>query len=691
MAIGRVLGIFLLAGWACGEISLEKVETAGLASFQHAGSTSEVVCHPDGVHVLSSSRDYCVRLWELRSGKLVRRFTEPGCGMMWGIRFVNEGKEFLAASSSKRVYRFEVATGKVLMTYDHPDDVYRLALHPDGKHFVAVGSGKAAILWELATGKKVRAYNGHTGDVYTAIVVEDGKRLITGSSDDTVKQWDLESGECLETLKEKPTFDDVFTLTASPDGKQFVMVSDDKNVRVFDSASLEEVWKRKLAGEGQVVAWSPDGSLVATASKDGHLYLLAAADGAVVRKIKTPESSHTPVTFSTDGKVLVSGGDWLLHLHDVETGERIEPGMGFSPHSYACDALVVGKGGRLIVTADGASLKIRDRDNPEKEQTITESGEITSMTLSDDGRFLAIGGDQGEIIIRETEGFTRVHRMKWSTSITSLDFSSGGSRLVSGGSRGAVAIWAVPTGKKIRDLVGHRDTVNKVAFHAGGEQVMTVADDRTLRVWSAVNGREQVTMKVKDYNPDDFLTLDEGRSLLVSGESEKLYGRILPKVEQREIEDPDQVRELVGQLGDELYQKREEAMQALAGFGREVLPLLEAVETTDPEVRARLTGVRNVMQGTLVDQEFKVVKEFDEDLSGIVADPRGRFWVGRLGDNGVEKIILGVIDHKQKGVTVLQTVENIHGCKELVFSPDGSHLGSINADGTTTLYRVVGE
>lgn len=685
------IGIFLLAGWACGEVSLQEVETLGVASFQHANSTSEIITHPDSGHVLSSSRDHCVRLWELKSGKLVRRFTEPGCGMMWGIRFVKEGKEFLAASSSNRVYRFELATGKVLMTYEHSDDVYRLALHPDGKHFVAVGSAKTVILWELETGKKVRTFNGHTGDVYTAIVVEDGKRLITGSSDDTVKQWDLRSGECLKTLKEKPTFGDVFTLVTSPDKRRFAMVSDDQNLRVFDSASLEEVWKTKLSSEGQVVAWSPDGRWLATASKDGQLYLLAATDGRVAKKIKTQKGAHTPVTFSEDGKVLISGGDWILHLHDVRTGERIKPGMGFSSHSFAYDALVVGKGGQWTVTADGSRLEIRDRENPEERRVITESGEVTSMVLSDDGSFLAIGGEQGEISIRETKGFTRVHRLKATTAITSLDFSSNGFRLVSGETRGGVTVWAVPTGEKVRDLVGHRDTVNKVAFHAGGEQVITVADDRTMRIWSVSGGGAAVLLAVKDYNPDDFLSLDDGRSLLVSGESEKLYGRILPKVNQREIKDSGQVRQLVGQLGDEIYQKREQAMQELAGFGRKVLPLLEAIKTTDPEVRARLIGVRNIMWGTSSNQDLRVVKEFDEDLSGIVADPKGRFWVGRLGENGVERIVLGRIDHEQKVVAVIETVENLHGCKRLVFSPDGGHLGSLNGDGTVTLYRVIVE
>ena len=689
MQIRWLLSFLLVVDWVAGSIRLEEVETYGVASFQHASTTSEVVCHPDGVHVLSSSRDNCVRLWEIKSGKLVRRFTVAGSGSMWGIRFVNGGKEFLAASSSNKVYRFEVATGKVLMSYSHPDDVYRLALHPDGKHFVATGSGKLIILWETATGKKVRTFNGHTGDVYTAIVTEGGKRIISGSSDDTIRQWDLESGKCLKTLKEKPKYDDIFTLALSPDGKHFVVVSDDHCARVFESGSLEEVWKSKLKQEGQVVAWSPDGGLVATASKDGHLYLLSAATGAEVRKIKTAGSSHTPITFSNDGTLLISGGDRTLHLHEVATGERIRPGMGFSTRARAFEGLAVGNGGRCLYTADGNRLERRDRAEAGDPLAVKETSEISALAISDDGAFLAIGTKRGQVVIRETAGLSKVLSLQGSGEIKALDFSPGGSRLVAAGSRGAARVWTLPAGNKIADLTGHRDTVNDVAFVGEGDQVMTAADDRTVRVWAVADGRELVSTKVADFNPDDFLSLDQGRTLLVSGENRKLYGRILEKLEVKEISDRGEVERLVEQLGDEEFERRETAMKSLAGYGRAIIPVLEEVETRDPEVRARLIGVRNVMRGSLGEDELAVVKEFEEEISKVTADPRGRFWVGCLGGYGVEKVVVGVIDHQSKGVEIIQTLDGIHGCTRLVVAPDGSHVGSINADGTTTLYRVV--
>ena len=83
--------------------------------------------------------------------------------------------------------------------------------------------------------------------------------------------------------------------------------------------------------------------------------------------------------------------------------------------------------------------------------------------------------------------------------------------------------------------------------------------------------------------------MDDGRTLLVSGKK-KNHGRILPKIEKREIQHPGEVERLVLLLGDEDYQIREKAMMALAEFGREVIPLIEEVKARDPEVRARLAG-----------------------------------------------------------------------------------------------------
>lgn len=681
---------FLFAALSPGAITLEEVETGGMGAFRHASYTSEVVTHPDGIHVLSSSRDQCVRLWNLESGKLVRRFTTPDSGDMWGIRFLKGGKEFLAASSSDQVYRYETATGRILQNYPHGSNVYRLAVHPDGKHFVSAGAENTAILWDIEGGRKVRTFAGHSDDLFTVIIVNQGKELITGSDDHSVKKWDLETGECLETLEREPSFKRIFTLARSPDGKRFAMVSDDKYVRVFRCDTLAEVWKSKMTRSGEVLAWSPDGQWLASTCKDGHLYLFSAVDGEVARKIEVPNNPHTPITFSRDGKLLISGGDFILHLHEVSSGERVEPGPGFSETSGNHNYLAVGPGGKRIYLAAGSTLIARDRSEAGTPPRLLDLPDtISALALSPDGSLLAVGDSGGRVSVFESDDFTARCKFQEDGYIMDLAFHPDGKRLAISGKAGMVQLWSLPQEKRLRRFRGHRKDVEVLQFSTDGEQLITVsADDRTVRFWSVAHGVEVSMVKLKNERPDSFVSLDGGRSFVVAANEEEVYGRILAKLKIRETVDAQEVGRLIGQLGAAQYQKREEAMVALAEFGKEVLPLLDEVRTDDPEVRSRLLGVREVMRGQMTEKAPEVIATFDDVLGGLAADPLGEFWVARSGSEGASGPVVGLIDQPGKTIKITQTIDSEHGCRRLVFSRDGSHVGTINADGSYSLFKV---
>jgi WD40 repeat protein len=674
-----------------GAVSLKELETSGVASFQHAGSVSEIVCHPDGVHVLSSARDQCVRLWEIESGKLVRRYTVPGCSDMWGIRFLKKGKEFLAASSSNDVFRFEVETGKVLQRYSHSGTAYRLAVLPDEKSFVGTDGKNTAVLWETATGKKLRTFSGHTKDVYTAIVVNGGKTLITGSEDKSIKQWNIETGECLKTITDKPAYGDVFTLAVSPDKKRFAMVCDGGHARVFDSTTLKEIWKTKLGEEGEVVVWAPDDSLIASTSDDGNLYLFHPKTGKVVKKIKTVQKSHTPITFTNDSKFIISGGDSILHIHNVETGERVEPGMGYPDNYESYDHLAVGPVGSRIYVSNGSSWQVLDRENPEASRKFTENQTVTSMALSNDGDFIAIGFERGQIKVLDTMGFELFSSMSDKGSVNGLAFLPDGKRLVAGGGNNRLTLWAIEGGKRLQNFDGHTDDVVVLALSNDGEMLMTLSKDRSIRSWSVTAGEEQAMFKLEKDRPGGIAYLDDGRSLVISTNTKDVLARILPKIQVEEVIDNEVVLKLIKQLADDRFLKRQEAMEKLAGFGKAVIPFAEAMETEDPEVKYRLVGVRDTIRGSLARDAFKKVASLDDNLGVLASDPLGEFWVGKLGVKGASRLLIGGVDRESEGIKILQTIDNQHGCLQLSFSRDGSHLGTVNADGTYSLFKVIRE
>ena len=678
----------LLLSLPVGGRALTEVGTYGVAGFQHAGSLSEIVCLSDGEHVLSSSRDACVRLWEIESGKMVRAYTKTGSGDMWGLRLLPGETEFLAAGGSGEIIRYNLATGEVVKTYQHSDTAYRIALHPDGKRFIGTDGKNTAILWDLETGEKVHTYDGHAGDVYTAIIVEDGKTLITGSSDDSFKKWDLETGKIIETFQgeKKSKFGDIFTLSASPDGSRFAMVSDDARVRVYDSKTIEEIWKVKLPDDVQVVDWSPDGKLLATACDDKNLYLLNSEDGKIERKIPVARYGHTPITFTKDGTRVISGGDQLLHVHNVQTGDRVVPTMGLPANPNGFEYAVVGNGGKLVMTGGGDQLHVWNTDAPDQSRKFKEPRDISAMALSLDGQLLAVGGEGGEISVRNTSDFKIVRSLTTGRRVNGLAFTPDGSGLVSAGDDDRAIHWHLESDKKIREFNASSADLSDLAISEDGQVIVTIGDDQAVRLWALATGKEEASFNLGQNNPSSVAYLNGGRSLIVSIGDKEVLGRLLPLLKEGVVLDPEKIKELTGKLADRDYKVRQESMMGLAAMGPGVLPILAELEAGDPEVSSRLDGVRNVIRGSASGEELEEIHRFDGVFRHLKGDPLGRFWAAIVGHGAEAKLAIG--DVSDEKFHVLDTMESDHGPGALSFSPDGRSLTTVNSDGTFSVYAL---
>src|SRR5262245_45964864 len=81
----------------------------------------------------------------------------------------------------------------------HTGWVMSVAMSGDGKYVVTGSSDQTAILWEVAGGKKVKAFQ-HPNPVTTVAISQDGKYLVTGSNETGIL-WDVTAGKKLQTFK----------------------------------------------------------------------------------------------------------------------------------------------------------------------------------------------------------------------------------------------------------------------------------------------------------------------------------------------------------------------------------------------------------------------------------------------------------------------------------------------------------
>jgi WD40 repeat protein len=135
--------------------------------------------------------DQTIRLWNLETGKEVRKLTGDKGSNGSSICFSPDGKHLLSISGDyNTLCIWDVATGAELKRINAPN-AFRAAYSPDGKRIVAGGFNDTFVrLYDTTTGKELQKYKGHTGGLGGVAFFPDGKH-IASAGDNTVRIWQV--------------------------------------------------------------------------------------------------------------------------------------------------------------------------------------------------------------------------------------------------------------------------------------------------------------------------------------------------------------------------------------------------------------------------------------------------------------------------------------------------------------------
>ncbi|MEM9486288.1 MAG: NB-ARC domain-containing protein, partial [Cyanobacteria bacterium P01_F01_bin.116] len=237
------------------------------------------------------------------------------------------------------------------------------------------------------------------------------------------------------------------------------------------------------------VAFSPDGTQLASASADRTVRLWDVDTGECLHVLEGHQNWVMSVAFSPDGMLLASGSaDRTVRLWNVTTGECLHVLNG---HGHGIWSVAFAPNGDYLASGSAdCTIRLWAARTGECLQTLTDHKHgVWSVAFSPDGKLLASGSADQTIRLWDMSGRCLHTLDGHSNWIWMVAFSPDGKLLASGSADQTVRLWDVQTQQCKRVLTGHSNWVWSVAFSADGDYLTSGSEDRTMRLWHLGSGR----------------------------------------------------------------------------------------------------------------------------------------------------------------------------------------------------------
>ena len=286
---------------------------------------------PDGACLAVGANNGTVTWWRVADGTPVHTFTAGAA--VRSIAVSPDAKLLAAGAEDGSIAMLSLPDFGLAHTWTlgRENWVTSLQFSRDGSLLLAANVKKLT-LRHVKSGKEV-ALKRISGESPAALSA-DGRLLAAATEGTGVHIWNV-PGDYL--VREVPTPSIPLLLAFSPDGSVLAVLLDDKTaeLRKVESGAL---LAKFVAGERRLeaVAFSPDGRLLATGSADRFATLWDAGLGSPIRKLAGHDGWVTALAFSPDGRTLATGGnDARVLLWGVPAPETPAIAPGGSPAPVA--------------------------------------------------------------------------------------------------------------------------------------------------------------------------------------------------------------------------------------------------------------------------------------------------------------------------------------------------------------------
>jgi len=434
----------------------------------------------------TSIKKYAVKLWSI-DGKLIKTFSPLHEDQVKSLEFSPDGQIIASASLDGTIKLWNIKSGKLIQTIKNNNGAFYAVVFIDNKTIVSASGDGTIKFWSL-NGKLLKpTLEGHTDKVLNLDVSWNGKIIASTSADGTVKLWSRAASKPLKTLNH-PAGLIVNQVSFSPDSKMIALAGEDRTVKLWNIVDNIALSTENIRGSR--VNFSSDGQKLVSGDKDGNV-MLWNRNGKLLKHWKAHDQSVLRVSFSPNSEEIASASrDGTVRLWNLN-GELINKLKGHKGRVYDVN---FSPDGKTIASASAdKTIKLWRLDGTLIRTFEGHHDGVISVSFSPNGKTIASGSADKTIKLWRLEG-TLIRTFEGhQDGVLDVSFSPNGKMIASASADKSIIIWDVIS-QRHQLIKGHKESIYRVSFSRNGKFLVSASMDKTIKFWS-VDGTSLQTLQ----------------------------------------------------------------------------------------------------------------------------------------------------------------------------------------------------
>lgn len=542
------------------------------------GVAADAAIHAEKGLVVFGTKQNSISVRTLADGKEVKKL-EGHTGSVNGVAFTPDGTQVVSGSADKTFRVWSLESGEVVRQLETAAPIHDVCLTPDGTHIITVHEDKIIRVWTTAapaeappegeTEKPVKEIPGH-GNVVTSICLVGEQQFATGSTDNTVRIWNLTNWAAVRSMNHAGP---VVSVAAAADGLAIVSGSSNNTAKLWNAANGQQIAElrghlpaqrnetfAKEAAElaKQMVALGKTAEDAAVKNEKERADALkkameakTAADKAVEeQKPKQAEAKKKNDEAKAAAEAAQKKADDAKKASDAKTDDA---DLKKASDAAAAEA----KKATAALKAPGDAFKKEDDELKKREEAqksanrsleLGTKADVKAKKQLEEAKATHVKAQEAQKVQDEASKKATADKTAAEKPITAVAFSTDGSRVATSANDGTITVWSAGNGKPLDVLTGAGGPISVLEF-SDAQHLISAGEDQNAVVWDAAPAWQlTATLGAKSDDPMDVsaspfifrvISLDfspDGKLLATGGGDPSRSGELMIwDVEKREL------------------------------------------------------------------------------------------------------------------------------------------------------------